>query len=42
MTQYIMKLKNGDKEILRNEKELIEFLKFFELGKEVVYAGVIK
>jgi len=40
MTTYIMKFRSGKTEELRNESELVEFLQHFEIGKEVVYAGV--
>ena len=42
MTKYTMRFKNGNKEVLNNKKELTEFLKYFELGEEVIYDGVKK
>lgn len=42
MVEYIAKLHDGRVEELRNETELDEFLKHFDMKTEVAYVGVKK
>jgi len=42
MTTYTAKFKNGRTEELRNEHELDEFLRHFDIETEIAYVGVGK